>query len=241
MADKKDDLAADHDPVAAEEERRRRRAKAATAREELEEEEDEDEDEEEEEDEDEAEHEGDERENDPTWWLPHAVMGTLIFLGILGVLGVFPRVFGPKRAAAETTTSASTPAATATINPAASIRMPARPTPPPGETIEAQHLLVMHKDGMRAPPGITRTKEEAKKRAEEALDKLKKGTPFDALVKEYTDEPGAKDKNPPGNLGSFGKGRMVPAFETAAFALKPGETSGVVESPFGYHIIKRTK
>lgn len=242
MADLKkhdDDLAADHDQ---DDEARRRRLKAAAAREELEEEEDDEEEEEEEEEEDSGDHDGDDRENDPTWWLPHAVMGTLIFLGILGVLGVFPRVFGPKKAAAESTTGATTAAAAATTaSPASSLRLPTRPIAPPGETISAQHLLVMHKEGMRPAPGVTRTKEEAKKRAEEALDKLKKGTAFDALVKEYTDEPGSKDKNPPGDLGTFGKGRMVPAFETAAFALKPNETSGVVESPFGYHIIRRLK
>ena len=242
MADTKHDDLAEHDPLAAEEERRRRRArqKAADAREELEEEEEEDE-EEEEEDDDSDEHDGDDRENDPTWWLPHAVMITLILVGLLGALGVFPRVFGPKRSAESTTGATTAAAATAAVNPAASIRMPNRQAPPPGEQIGAQHLLVMHKEGSRVPPGITRTKEEAKKRAEEALDKLKKGANFDALVKEYTDEPGSKDKNPPGDLGMFGKGRMVPAFETAAFALKPGETSGLVESPFGYHIIKRTK
>ena len=196
------------------------------------------------EEEDEEGDEEDEEDEDPYWWTPHAVMGALILLGFLGYIGAFARFFGVKRAEAETSPDTKTVAAApAKINPAASVRVPPRlPTPAQqGESIGAQHLLVMHKESMRAPAGISRSKDEAKKRAQEALDKMKKGTAFDALVKEYTDEPGAKDKNPPGDLGTFTKGRMVPPFEEAAFKLKPNETSELVETPFGYHIIKRTK
>ncbi len=239
-----DEQAGDEDDE--EERRRRKKAKlkaAAATREDVEDEEEEDEESDEDEDEDEEGSDEDDEEEDPYWWTPHAVMGTLIAIGFLGFLGVFPKVFGPKKAEGATETK---PAAAATAaTPPASVRMPPKmPMPPPqqqGESIGAQHLLVMHKESPRAPAGITRTKEEAKKRAEEALAKLKKGTDFNALVKEYTDEPGSKDKNPPGDLGMFGKGRMVPPFEQAAFGLKPNETSGIVETQFGFHIIRRLK
>ena len=174
---------------------------------------------------------------DPTWWAPHAVLGTLLLLGVLGFFGAF-RKGGASEAKADTTQS--TPAAHPAGTPVNPQRIQA-PMQQHGEQIGAQHLLVMYKGGMRAPANVTRTKEEAKTRAEEALAKIKKGADFNAVVKEYSDEPGAAMRNPPGDLGMFGKGRMVPQFESAAFALKPGEVSGVVESPFGFHVIKRTK
>jgi len=108
------------------------------------------------------------------------------------------------------------------------------------ERIAASHLLVQYKGSMRAAPTITRTKEEAKKRAEEALAKAKKGVPFDKLVAEYSDEPGAAARG--GKLGKFPRQAMVPAFADAAFALKPGQISpNVVETQFGYHVIQRTE
>jgi foldase protein PrsA len=67
------------------------------------------------------------------------------------------------------------------------------------------------------------------------LDQLAKGEDFGALASEFSTDPGSKDQG--GDLGWFPRGMMVPAFEEAAFALEAGETSGLVESPFGYHII----
>ena len=119
---------------------------------------------------------------------------------------------------------------------------PAAPTPPPPapeEQVGASHVLIMYKGSMRAGAEVTRSKDEAKKLAAEVLGKAKKGADFDGLAKQYSDEPGAKVRA--GKLGKFAKGAMVRPFADAAFALKPGEISNVVETDFGFHVIKRTE
>lgn len=73
----------------------------------------------------------------------------------------------------------------------------------------------------------------------EALDiikKLNEGESFDLLASEFSNCPSGKEG---GNLGTFGKGQMVPAFEKAAFELEVGQVSGPVRTQFGYHLIKR--
>lgn len=74
--------------------------------------------------------------------------------------------------------------------------------------------------------------------AEDVLKKLKEGADFGELARQYSTCGSAQDG---GNLGDFKKGMMVPDFEKAAFALEVGETSGIVSTRFGHHIIKRTK
>ncbi len=105
------------------------------------------------------------------------------------------------------------------------------------DEISASHILIAYKGAERST--ATRTKEEAEALAQEVLTKAQaEGADFAALAKQYSDGPtGPKG----GDLGSFKKGAMDPAFEAAAFKLKVGEVSGVVETPFGFHIIKRTK
>jgi peptidyl-prolyl cis-trans isomerase NIMA-interacting 1 len=105
--------------------------------------------------------------------------------------------------------------------------------------IGAKHILVMHADSQRKPEGVTRTREEARKRAQECLLKIRGGADFDAVVPECTDEPGAKERS--GDLGVFQRSAMVKAFGDAAFSLKVGEISEVIETPYGFHIIKRTE
>ncbi len=79
-------------------------------------------------------------------------------------------------------------------------------------------------------------KAEKKALAVEVLDKVKSGANFDSLVKEYGEDPGM-EQSPDGY--TFTKGTMVAEFETAAYALKVGEVSDLVETSFGWHIIKK--
>lgn len=97
------------------------------------------------------------------------------------------------------------------------------------EKVSASHILISTEG---------RSDDEARALAEKVLAEVKAGKKsFSDLALEYSSDPSVKKNN--GNLGSFAKGAMVPAFEEAAFALvKPGDISGVVKTPFGYHIIQ---
>lgn len=106
--------------------------------------------------------------------------------------------------------------------------------------ITVAHLVVTHKD---TPLGqhhkVTRTREEARLRAEEALARARKGEEFGALVAEYSDEPGAKERK--GRFANFTQRHAEKNFGDAAFALAPGGISDVVTTAFGFHVIVREK
>jgi len=101
------------------------------------------------------------------------------------------------------------------------------------EQIKASHILCKVD-----PKASAEEKKKAKEKATALLKEIKAGKEFTELAKTNSDCPSSKQG---GDLGLFGKGQMVPPFESAAFALKPGEVSDVVETQFGYHIIKVTE
>jgi PPIC-type PPIASE domain len=88
-----------------------------------------------------------------------------------------------------------------------------------------------------APNAVPATRNAARKKAEGVLTQVKGGADFGTLASKLSEDPGSKaDK---GFLPPSPKGRFVPAFDSAGWSLAPGAVSGVIETPFGYHIIKR--
>lgn len=103
------------------------------------------------------------------------------------------------------------------------------------DQVSASHILLMYEGSERST--ATRSKEAAAQQIAEITTQLDGGADFAELAREHSDCPSAQQG---GDLGSFGRGMMVGAFEDAAFGLDAGGVSGVVETPFGYHVIKRT-
>ncbi len=97
----------------------------------------------------------------------------------------------------------------------------------------ASHILILAED--QADKAAVA---KAKEAAEAVLNRIKAGEEFAAVAKEVSQDPGSAESG--GDLGFFGKGVMDPAFEKAAFELEKGAVSGLVQSQFGFHIIKLT-
>ncbi len=106
------------------------------------------------------------------------------------------------------------------------------------DKISAAHILIMYQGSMKAPAEITITKAEALEQIKKIKEKIAAGADFSELAKLYSDCPSSKNG---GVLSEFSRGDMVKPFEEAAFKLKVGKVSDIVETPFGYHIIKRLK
>jgi len=100
-----------------------------------------------------------------------------------------------------------------------------------GERARARHILI------RVPPNASKEEKDAAfKKIKDVQARLKKGEDFSDLAGKYSQDPGSKDRG--GDLGYFSRGDMVPAFDKTAFALDVGQTSDIVETDFGYHIIQ---
>ena len=104
------------------------------------------------------------------------------------------------------------------------------------QQVKASHILLMYKGSERS--SADRSKEDALQSLQGIQSHLASGGDFAALAKEHSDCSSARAG---GDLGAFGKGQMVKAFEDAAFALAVGATSEVVDTVFGYHLIQRTE
>jgi peptidyl-prolyl cis-trans isomerase C len=106
------------------------------------------------------------------------------------------------------------------------------------ETLTARHILIRVKGAPMPPvPGKPElSDDEAKAKAEALRKRIVAGEDFAKIAKDESDDTSSGEKG--GDLGEFKKGMMVPPFETAAFALKPGDISEPVVTPFGYHIIQ---
>ena len=102
-----------------------------------------------------------------------------------------------------------------------------------GERVKASHILVRVQANADAAE-----REKARAKAAGLLADVKAGKDFAALAKQYSDDPGSGAQG--GDLGFFQRGQMVPPFEQAAFALPVGQTSDLVTSDFGFHIIRVT-
>ncbi len=102
------------------------------------------------------------------------------------------------------------------------------------EQIKAAHILLrIDRDADE------KTVQKRRELAAELLKQLREGGNFAQLAKAYSDDRGTADNG--GDLGYFGRGTMVSSFEDTAFKLKPGQLSGIVQTPFGFHIIKVTE
>lgn len=102
--------------------------------------------------------------------------------------------------------------------------------------VAIRHILVAYAGAKRAPLGTNRSRKEAQKQASALRSRITAGETMAELAKRYSDD-GSKARG--GFLGSSEAGSWVPEFEAAAFALKVGQVSGIVETAFGFHLLQR--
>ncbi|MFQ5536082.1 MAG: peptidylprolyl isomerase [Gemmatimonadota bacterium] len=101
----------------------------------------------------------------------------------------------------------------------------------PDARLRARHILLSY------PQGATQAQRDSvRAEMEDLRRRIENGASFADLARRYSQDPGSAPQG--GDLGFFGRGDMVRPFEEAVFALEPGEVSGIVESPFGLHLIK---
>ncbi len=101
--------------------------------------------------------------------------------------------------------------------------------------VRASHILLMYKGSMRST--ASRSKDEALQQITDLKTQIDSGADFADLARQHSDCPSSSSG---GDLGSFGRGQMVKPFEDATYSMDVGQTSGIVETDFGYHLIQRT-
>ena len=104
------------------------------------------------------------------------------------------------------------------------------------DQVRASHILLMYDGSMRST--ATRSKDAAETQIAALKSELDGGAEFAEIAREHSD---CSSSSQGGDLGSFGRGMMIGAFEDTAFTLEVGATSDVVETDFGFHIIHRTE
>lgn len=103
------------------------------------------------------------------------------------------------------------------------------------EMVRASHILLSTRDQNTGAEFPEDKKQAKRKQMDEILKRARAGEDFAKLAKEYSEDPGSKDK---GGEYTFPRGKMVPPFESAAFSLAVNQISDIVTTQFGYHIIK---
>jgi peptidyl-prolyl cis-trans isomerase C len=104
------------------------------------------------------------------------------------------------------------------------------------EMARAAHILIGTRDQTAGTPMSDEAKAAKKKQIDDLLKRARAGEDFAKLAKEFSDDPGSKDRG--GELNPFPRGAMMPEFEAAAFSLNTNQISDVVTTPYGFHIIK---
>ncbi len=154
-------------------------------------------------------------------------MSTLLVLLLLGGCG---------SEAPAPATGEAPPAPVVKAAAAATTDAPRVPTRATGR-IAASHILVAYAQSMKAEPTVTRTRDQARALAESLLvEASAPDADFAALAKKHSDDSTASRG---GSLGAFDTGKMVQEFEDAVRTVEVNALTGVVETPFGFHVIKR--
>jgi len=188
----------------------------------------------------------------------HGVLALTLALAVLPNLGCADLTRPPQhrllsasaiaalRPAVSAAVAVPEPVAPSLLLPSAAAPSPQAPTlaaaarvDAPADQIGAAHILVAYRGATRAKPTVTRSKEEARALAARlATEAHQPGSDFSKLARDASDGPSGIEG---GALPKFGRQQMVKPFSDAAFALQPGQISDVVETNFGFHIIKRTE
>lgn len=165
-------------------------------------------------------------------------MKALLSFGSVGfsiALVSFATACAEPGAASSTASAKPTVAPTTTASASSAAATASAATP---DRIAAQHVLVAYK-GAKGAKDVKRSKDEAKKLADEVQKKAVGGTDFAELAKQYSDDEASRERL--GSVGTFDRTSKVKPFADAAFALPVDGVSGVIESEFGFHIIKRNQ